>query len=322
MENFRLARYRFHIQAGERGLDLPPFKGSALRGVMGRVMRQMSCADPDWQCLDCRLRPQCPYAYVFETAPSPVAAMMKGYDQVPRPYVIEPPPGGQEVLPAGEEMAFDLLLFGRAIPLFPYFLAAFREGGRIGLGSGKKKYKLVRVEAVNDFTGAGEGIFQSGGKLCSGYEVEWSGQEVLLASAAMHPVREVTIDFITPTQLMADGNKLSQLQELDFVVLLRNILRRYSSLYVHHHDILPEESFAALLEKAGEVSYGGGEGQVDRWERYSMRREQRNPMEGFTGWLKYTGDLSPFVPYLMLGQWLHIGKWSVFGMGKYSCEFS
>lgn len=38
MENFRLAKYRFHIQVGERGLDLPPFKGSALRGVMGQVM--------------------------------------------------------------------------------------------------------------------------------------------------------------------------------------------------------------------------------------------------------------------------------------------
>lgn len=322
MENFRLARYRFHIQAGERGLDLPPFKGSALRGVMGRVMRQMSCADPGWQCLDCHLRPQCPYAYVFETAPSPVAAMMSGYDQVPRPYVIEPPPGGQEFLPPGGEMVFDLLLFGRAIPLFPYFLAAFREGGRIGLGSGKKKYKLTGIEAVNDFTGSREVIYQTGGKLCQSYEIEWSGREVLLASAAIQPVREVTIEFITPTQLMADGLKLSQLEELDFVVLLRNILRRYSSLYVHHHDKLPEESFADLLEKAGEVSYGGGEGQVERWERYSMRREQRNPMEGFTGRLKYTGDLSPIVPYLMLGQWLHIGKWSVFGMGKYSCEFS
>ena len=179
MENFRLARYRFHIQAGERGLDLPPFKGSALRGVMGRIMRQMSCADPGWQCLDCHLRPQCPYAYVFETTPSPVAAMMSGYDQVPRPYVIEPPPGGQEFLPPGGEMVFDLLLFGRAIPLFPYFLAAFREGGRIGLGSGKKKYKLTGIEAVNDFTGSREVIYQTGGKLCQSYEIEWSGREVL-----------------------------------------------------------------------------------------------------------------------------------------------
>ncbi len=93
MENFRLAKYQFHIRARERGLDLPPFKGSALRGVMGRVTRQMSCVAPDWQCSDCRPRPQCPYAYVLETALSPVAAMMKGYAQVPRPYVIEPPTG-------------------------------------------------------------------------------------------------------------------------------------------------------------------------------------------------------------------------------------
>ena len=35
MDYFHVARYRFYIQAGERGLDLPAFKGSSLRGVMG-----------------------------------------------------------------------------------------------------------------------------------------------------------------------------------------------------------------------------------------------------------------------------------------------
>ena len=69
MDYFKIGKYRFYIQAGKNGLDLPPFKGSALRGVMGRVMRQLSCAKPDTECRDCLIREQCLYAYVFETAP-------------------------------------------------------------------------------------------------------------------------------------------------------------------------------------------------------------------------------------------------------------
>ena len=43
MDYFHVARYRFYIQAGEQGLDLPAFKGSSLRGVMGRALRSIAC---------------------------------------------------------------------------------------------------------------------------------------------------------------------------------------------------------------------------------------------------------------------------------------
>jgi hypothetical protein len=39
---------------------------------------------------------------------------------------------------------------------------------------------------------------------------------------------------------------------------------------------------------------------------------------GLVGEWTLKGDLSPFIPYLFLGQWLHVGKNAVFGLGKYT----
>ena len=39
------------------------------------------------------LKNTCSYPYVFETAPLPGSEKLRNLDQIPRPYVIEPPQG-------------------------------------------------------------------------------------------------------------------------------------------------------------------------------------------------------------------------------------
>lgn len=43
-------------------------------------------------------------------------------------------------------------------------------------------------------------------------------------------------------------------------------------------------------------------------------------MGGFIGRMQYRGDPRPFLPFLRLGEVLHIGKHSSFGMGHYVME--
>jgi len=40
-------------------------------------------------------------------------------------------------------------------------------------------------------------------------------------------------------------------------------------------------------------------------------------MGGFLGEITFEGELTEFLPFLKLGEYLHIGKGTVYGLGKY-----
>jgi len=41
---------------------------------------------------------------------------------------------------------------------------------------------------------------------------------------------------------------------------------------------------------------------------------------GLIGAATYEGDRTPFWPYLVFGQWTHVGKGATFGLGRYALE--
>jgi hypothetical protein len=47
---FTIAKYRLTLEAGEKGLLLPPYKGSTLRGGFGNAFRRISCALKEANC--------------------------------------------------------------------------------------------------------------------------------------------------------------------------------------------------------------------------------------------------------------------------------
>lgn len=75
--------------------------------------------------------------------------------------------------------------------------------------------------------------------------------------------------------------------------------------------------FKRLINKAQEVKATDRNLRWYDWERYSGRQEIKINMGGFVGRIAFTGDLTPFWPYLLLGEYVHVGKGSTFGMGKY-----
>ena len=57
-----------------------------------------------------------------------------------------------------------------------------------------------------------------------------------------------------------------------------------------------------------------------RRDRYSHRKEASVPMGGFLGKIRFEGDLTPFLPFIYLGEYLHIGHHTAFGFGQYRIE--
>jgi hypothetical protein len=54
------------------------------------------------------------------------------------------------------------------------------------------------------------------------------------------------------------------------------------------------------------------------WTRFSSRQQREMTLGGVVGEWKLSGELGELMPWFWLGQWLHVGKETTMGMGRYS----
>lgn len=85
----------------------------------------------------------------------------------------------------------------------------------------------------------------------------------------------------------------------------------------HGGPVIEHEAKQALLEQAKEVTVRSHDLLWDDWARYSGRQKEWMQFGGLLGSVTYEGELSPFMPWLALGEWLHVGGKTSFGLGKY-----
>lgn len=310
---FSFATFTFHLTAQEL-IQLPEYKGSAFRGGFGHVMKRVCCVLPPGQCAErCQLGNNCAYAYIFETpqtgaAPEtrPIAAT-----NLPHPFVLLPPLSRREIIPPGEALAFGLTLIGKGIEFLPYFIYAFDELGRSGIGRGRGRYQLERV--TENFTD--REIYSRRTRTLAG-NVATKTLADLSEQIRTHDPRRLRLEFLSPTRIL-DQNKLTS--ELPFDLLMRGLLRRASLLARLHCGQEWRLDYGAVLESARTLVRVAESHLVwQDWERYSNRQQRRMKLGGFIGSVCYEGELGPFLPLIALGQYLHLGKNTTFGMGKYA----
>lgn len=315
--SFNVAKYRLELEAGERGLSLPPYKGSTLRGGFGSAFRRIACAQRHAECNPCLLRTSCPYAYIFETAPPPGSEVLRNYESIPRPFVLEPPLETKTEYSPGERLFFNLILTGRAVGYLPYFIVAFRELGEMGIGRMRKKYRLAEIKAIDFNSGESQVVYLAQDQLVR--NVNLVLQTDILAELALSGRQNkpgaLSLDFQTMTRIKYEENIA---RRLEFHILIRNLLRRLSSLAYFHHGWEPDLDYTGLIQKSAEVTIAEDNTRWVDWERYSSRKDSKMNLGGLVGRLTYHGPLAQFMPLLRLGELVHVGKGAVFGMGKYS----
>jgi CRISPR-associated endoribonuclease Cas6 len=315
LEGFHFSRFIFSARC-KTTISLPPYSGSTLRGGFGHAFRRIVCALKGKECTDCLLRNRCIYAYVFETPIPDEAQMMRKYTVAPHPFILEPALNNQRTCEEGEDLSFGLTLIGRATDYLPYFIYALDKLGRIGIGKGRGKYELRQVleENISDHENTSKTLIYKGDdKLLRQPDnpIRWSDivVEHPIPPPAMH------ISFITPTRIKYQ-NRL--IKDLEFHILFRNLLRRISLLsYFHCDHRLDDQGFKDLIERAGKVKTVKRALYWHDWERWSNRQETRMKLGGFMGEITYEGAFGPFWPYIRLGEYVHVGKGSSFGLGRY-----
>jgi CRISPR/Cas system endoribonuclease Cas6 (RAMP superfamily) len=77
-----------------------------------------------------------------------------------------------------------------------------------------------------------------------------------------------------------------------------------------------EINIRELLDKAKQIKKVQSNLFMHEWKRYS-NRQGKTALRVFSKEITFEGDFSDFIPLLLIGQYIHVGKNSVFGLGKY-----
>jgi len=320
MQHFTAHRLRFVAEA-QTTIQLNEHQGSAIRGALFNVMRGQFCVQRQLDsCQPCLLHASCPVSFLLATVDDEAK---RGAD-LPRPYTVEPPlAGGCRYLP-GERLEYGLTMFSRALNLFPYVVIAAYALQSEGLGCKLKEngwrrgtLALREVWAENPLTGERQQIMQTGDPLVSVPDVPITHDQVLQGVKAWGSVQRLVLVFRTPTRLVDAGRLVHRPL---FRVLLQRLFERLSALARAYSDTPLELDFRGLLDAAAHVQLAQDETRWVELDSYSTRQQRATPLGGFVGRATYSGDLTPFLPWLLWGQFTHVGKDAVKGNGWYEPE--
>lgn len=306
-------KYRFFC-VFENDAYLPHYKGSTFRGVFGRALKKVVCALKKQECGQCLLRQRCIYALVFETSVSLTVPEGSRTASPPHPFVIEPPLTTETKFPKGSSFNFNLLLFGEIGSSLPYFIYAFEQMGKIGIGkkinNSRGKFTLKEVKNESSL------IYSVPDK-----KLNTANKPKVLSidDPANLSDKKLSLKLICETPLrLKFENRLKA--DLPFHVLVRAMLRRVSSLFNCYGTGEPLLDYKGLVKKAASVQTLDSSLKWFDWKRYSFRQNKSMLMGGITGSVTYEGNLQEYLPLIEFCEKVHLGKQTSFGLGKIKAE--
>ncbi len=345
MDTFKAHRLRV-ISKVTSTVELNEHQGSAIRGALFHAMRKRFCGNRDAEeCAVCPLVATCPVATLLSTLKP---GSSRGRD-VPRPYTIQPPlpdDGGHPVeddrgrlfvhYRPGERFAFGLTLYAQALQLFPYVvltIRTFEEGGlgrRMERGGGRWRRGTLDVQEIwaeNPLTGERQAVLEGDDQMVQVPDVPITHEQVceftdgqvsqLAGMEGGELARgQVVLRFLTPTRLVENG-RLVKPHDFRFKPLLQRLLDRLEALSRDFSETKLSVDFSGLVAASERVRVVDNRLWWEELRSYSTRQRADTPTSGLLGSVTLEADdWSPFLPYLVWGQFTHVGKDAVKGNGE------
>ena len=309
---FEFYRFRFYFRSAG-SLYFPVYKsGNIVRGAFGDIFRKLVCIPSCHDAKTCDIRADCPYARVFE----PQAARGEGPSGLvdwARPFVFRAAHLDGRTILREEAFHFDVHNFDVRDPALPYFVLAFAQLAREGLGPGRGRAELTSVDQLDLNEGRVAQVFDGGQFRMR----ELAAPNVVDLSETPERVGRLRVRFVTPTELKA-GHQVADRPE--FGILFGRLRDRISNLRTLYGAGPLEIDFRAMGERAAAVRMTGYDLQRTEADRLSSRTGQRHPLGGFVGEAEYEGQLAEFLPYLRLGKWVGVGRQTVWGKGEFDAR--
>jgi hypothetical protein len=206
-----------------------------------------------------------------------------------------------------------IILVGKAMQLLPHVMVAVERMASRGLGHERIPFLLLGVDQIINSHGNASNrrlLFEGNRLIAEPLPQTIHADDFPLTGSRL------ALSFLSPTKLISDGLAL---QHLEFKPFARALLRRLSSLCLFHCQSPLEIDYRALVERARDVSTIHSDLRFITFSRYSARQGRQLPQCGLLGEVTFSGPhLSSFMPLIALGEVLHVGKGTAFGMGQYS----
>ncbi len=303
MSNFTLSRFKFTIQLNKSGI-LPPYKGSVIRGALGHALRDIACKRKTTSCQGCEHISSCLFVKLFKPD------QKKGMS-IPASYMIDPPALKKTDFLAGYELCFYLTLFGWADQYINTWINAVKLcGEKYGLGAGRIPFILKHVECI-PFNDNPVIIYNE-----SGFTGSVSNITFAQLNDQYPPVSGITMSasvrMLTPFKIKHQGSVTGSITGSIFIGALLQRLNAISRFY--QDEIFP------LYEYSHFAEHVLSECHALKWvtlERRSINHPAHINLGGLTGSFILNNLSAELIPLLKLGEFVHAGKNTVYGCGKY-----
>jgi hypothetical protein len=295
---FRYACFEFELRF-HQATDLPADKGDCFHGAFGQALARIGSHFRD---------------YFYNPPPLP---HWEHSQTPPRPYLFIPPCTQQTHYAVGETLKLGIILYGSAIDYFLIVFAALEHLGEfMGLGKHRNRFNIASIQQIN-----------TDNRTLLYAQQRWLAQTQTANAEAFFTqppadLASLTIKHLTRLRLKADNELLQTPPPFSlFIHRLLNRINALASLYCGGN-LIPLEQKHTLITLANNVQIQHSTLQWQDGQRYSQRTHSTMPLGGLIGETHYQGKLSPFLPWLNLGQWTGVGEKTSFGLGQYQLELT
>ncbi|MEM6283646.1 MAG: CRISPR system precrRNA processing endoribonuclease RAMP protein Cas6 [Chloroflexota bacterium] len=309
MDGLSVNHLRFTVRA-KTPIVLTTQPGSAIRGVLYKVLSRNFCSEPDGPHTQFHTD-NCPVCWLLANSNDRDA---RGENQ-PRPITIQPPVPGR--YQPGQTFTFGISLIGAAQNMLPYIARAVQRSGETGIGPGRGKFELVTIGEYSPLWDAQRDLMRDGLVVAPTLQVTSARVNEL----ATRQGERVTLEFITPLRLTANKTLVKHPNPLPLIQRLVERCQRIALYYAENPAAYDREQWKTAYNDLSELAQGWAIVHDEtRWVEVhsgSRKKGTTSPISGLTGTVHWSGDISPALTWLLWGQSLHVGKSAVKGNGWY-----
>lgn len=207
------------------------------------------------------------------------------------------------------------MLFGEAVTQLAICVAAIDHLGKhLGLGLNKGHFTITAINAIKP-TGECVPVLNEQGRIACIPESDSNEFLQNLQSAS-----GIRINLNTRLRLTHNNQRITHAPSFEMLITrLIGRIKNLSDLYGESNLISSAEKHE-LIEAAKTIVLHSQNVEWSEWSRYSGRQKEWMKFGGLLGAITCQGKLEPFLPWLALGEWTHVGGKTSFGLGKYSLE--
>ncbi len=310
-DKFKMLWCRFHLVAGEQGLVLPTLKSSLffLDQFKG-ILRQQVCKYTDKPCGECLLRGDCTYAYLYEEITG-ASWSLRRFGPLPPPLVWQPPLDKKTDYFPREKIVFNLVLCGRGLSFLKPLVDTVLQLSREGLSGKAGSFQVEQVFLENPFSGEQLDLLEATEENAAHKKVVIQGREIVQWAEDHRELTRLSLRFLTPLLVKEDE---AYLQEPLFNVIMKVLFQRTQALYYFYHQQQEVDlDYNAFKEKSARVQKVKDQ---TRFAPAGQTAKTAQQMPGILGEALYTGDFQELLPFLKLGEFIHLGEQAVYGLGR------